>query len=606
MSRLPPLTIANSLSQNRPGFYRSASSESTADDTGSSPNGAARGMKSEVETPESRHISVHAHWSNVPSLAPSVASELGDDAAEVSPRGRPISAAEDSEGFGARREESPGSISTETFNDPRSHVSPYFPDRPNPQALRKEHPSIDSMRQRSLRQPASTESLRQRRPPPRRQMDSAVRNREARGLAPPRSPNPPRSPRSRRAPSLRSPSMDSEEESSASMGTSYLSRPRKLSSSSGLSTSPISPFLHPVARSPSACSEASVGGSRLPRPAFNFSRPISRASGVPTEPPSRQGSSDSQPYTFVDDTAHTPTSMYSEDLDAAAGVPGAPSYVYSRFALPRGKMLQRDSMILDDQSNAAFTGEQPTALSNNGQPASGLDIIPPSPPSRPATATYGAKTSFDSHASGTSGTKRLSADLNAPATDTKPQSRPIHTSASDNSHARSLAPSTTSSSTIKAKSQHSIAPTAETLSAEEHLAKGIECHERGSLNESSYHLRLAARQNHPTAMLLYALACRHGWGVRANQKEAVQWLRKAVDFASLEVADDEDPSKDGKAVDFLEKKTRKAQFALSIYELGVSHMNGWGIEQDKALALRCFEIAGGEYRQIMLSPWSLC
>jgi len=45
-------------------------------------------------------------------------------------------------------------------------------------------------------------------------------------------------------------------------------------------------------------------------------------------------------------------------------------------------------------------------------------------------------------------------------------------------------------------------------------------------------------------------------------------------------------------VDILEKKTRKAQFALSIYELGVSHMNGWGIEQDKVLALRCFEIAG--------------
>ncbi|PQE20170.1 hypothetical protein CJF30_00001471 [Rutstroemia sp. NJR-2017a BBW] len=93
-------------------------------------------------------------------------------------------------------------------------------------------------------------------------------------------------------------------------------------------------------------------------------------------------------------------------------------------------------------------------------------------------------------------------------------------------------------------------------------------------------------------MLLYALACRHGWGMRPNQKEGVAWLRKAADSASLEVADDEDLVKDGKTVDIVERKTRKAQFALSIYELGVSHMNGWGIEQDKVLALRCFEIAG--------------
>lgn len=126
------------------------------------------------------------------------------------------------------------------------------------------------------------------------------------------------------------------------------------------------------------------------------------------------------------------------------------------------------------------------------------------------------------------------------------------------------------------------------LSAEDHLAKGIESHERGDVKESTYHFRLAARQNLPTAMLLYALACRHGWGMRPNPQEAVQWLRKAADSASLEIADE----KDANPTDLLDQKTKRAQFALSIYELGVSHMNGWGIEQDKSLALRCFEIAG--------------
>ena len=130
-------------------------------------------------------------------------------------------------------------------------------------------------------------------------------------------------------------------------------------------------------------------------------------------------------------------------------------------------------------------------------------------------------------------------------------------------------------------------------SAEDHVAKGIELHEQGSLNESTYHLRIAARQHHPTGMLLYALACRHGWGMRPNQREGVEWLRKAADYAISEIADDEGKTKVGKSVDIADQKTRKAQFALSIYELGVSHMNGWGIEQDKVLALRCFEIAGG-------------
>ena len=143
------------------------------------------------------------------------------------------------------------------------------------------------------------------------------------------------------------------------------------------------------------------------------------------------------------------------------------------------------------------------------------------------------------------------------------------------------------------------------MSAEEHLAKGIDCHEKGSVNESTYHLRHAAKMNNPTAMLLYALACRHGWGMRPNPSEGVEWLKKAANFASVEIADDEGLVKKGKHVDMLDSRTHKAQFALSIYELGVSHMNGWGTEQDKALALRCFEIAGCEFCLSLFGKFSL-
>lgn len=80
--------------------------------------------------------------------------------------------------------------------------------------------------------------------------------------------------------------------------------------------------------------------------------------------------------------------------------------------------------------------------------------------------------------------------------------------------------------------------------------------------------------------------------MRPNQREGVRWLRKAVDIVGLELMDDNNASSSTPARFREMQKAYRAQFALSIYELGVSHLNGWGIEMDKALALRCFEIAG--------------
>jgi TPR repeat protein len=118
---------------------------------------------------------------------------------------------------------------------------------------------------------------------------------------------------------------------------------------------------------------------------------------------------------------------------------------------------------------------------------------------------------------------------------------------------------------------------------------GLELHEAGELLKSTYHLRLAARAGLPEAMFWYGLACRHGWGMRVNQSEALQWLRRAVDSGQLEVADDE--AQPG-TTDLTKKKQHRAQYAVAIYELGKCYGNGWGAPQDKSLALRCYEIAG--------------
>lgn len=126
----------------------------------------------------------------------------------------------------------------------------------------------------------------------------------------------------------------------------------------------------------------------------------------------------------------------------------------------------------------------------------------------------------------------------------------------------------------------------------EHLESGIKYHEEGDLPKATYHWLLGAQGGHPTAMLLYAMACRHGWGMRCNPAESVRWLQMAIDSSQLEVADDQVLIDRGGKADYLAFKTHKAQFALSIYELGVSYMNGWGVKADRSLAVRYFEIAG--------------
>lgn len=467
MSRLPPLSSESPLIASRPGFFRSASARD-AENILADPQSSRLGMRTEVDDATLRPISVYPRMSKIPSPGPQLNFSHAEDADDEANRGRKP------EGLGniimrSRTEESPGPIA----QPPSGRVQNRSP------SLLSSRPSIDSISQQ--------------------------RPYDARALAPPRSPFSPK------IPSLRSMSADgSDEESSAPIALSERQNLRKLSSSSGLSTSPISSSMP---RSPSVSSDVSASANRLSRPAFNFSRPLSRAE-PPAEMSMRQASMDSERFLSRDDTARMPSSLSPGIPPAGAQEPPAPSTIYSTFALPRGKMPEPGSI-----TNPKL--EQPSSSSNQSDPP------------RPSLS--------------------------------KIDTSPPHANQDPNAE----------------------------KSAEWHVTKGIECHENGSLNESTYHLRIAARQNHPTGMLLYALACRHGWGMRANQQEGVQWLRKAADSAILEVNEDENSAKGGQAVDVVDQKQRKAQFALSMCELGMSHLNGWGIEQDKALALQCFEIAGG-------------
>ncbi len=447
----------------------------------------------------------------------------------------------------------------------------------------------------------------------------------------------------RQSPSVRSiPQDSSDDDQSASTGGSGFSRPRKLSSSSNVSMpqSPFSPFAQAThGRSPSLNSEYSLGGTRLPRPAFNFSRPLSRASRPSMDvngrqpsfedrpstesarPPytslSRQQSNESQQSGFVVDSgerSHTPISTDHEHSPDSSDMP-APSYVYTKFSLPRGRVVQRDSKVLENKQMPLFEWERPAIQSNvqhvrpttplanrplspassgqyspklsvelrNGSPRPSFDQRAHSSP-RPSTDQNARTRPSNEYRSNLNPNRRPSAA--APVDDRRPSATPTPIADDDQSQ---YTASTRSGSTIKASTHnHKPSPSVE-VTAEDHLAKGIALHERGEIKESTYHLRIAAKANLPTAMLLYALACRHGWGMRPNPKDGVMWLRKAADCASLEIATSDDDGKN--QGDIVGRKTRRAQFAYAIYELGISHMNGLGIEQDKTLALRCFEIA---------------
>ncbi len=615
VSRLPPLTTGDPITKQNTIYHKSRSRENKdPSSSGSSPRAKdedSSGIVPALEEPNFRPKSFYPRMSNIPHVEDDVPEEsVGPSPDQLFVTPAEFQPQRTNDYFGVPRAKSPEPAIP-------AQKGAEFTDR-NPWVNYPAHNHEAAQPNNDLQRGMSIEST------------STKSNNGS--LAPPMSPH------VRQAGSIRSVAQDSsDDELSASTGGSGFSRDRKLSSSSGVSMphSPFSPFAQAHARSPSLNSEYSIGGSRYVRPAYNFSRPISRASQPSydvtsrqpsfdnrpsmdaVQPPfasmSRQPSSDSQRMIFTDDTTHTPTSTdneHSPDMKDSQDAP-APSYIYAKFSLPRGRMVQRDSMVLLNDQMPHFEWERP-AMQTNVRPTTPLAQKPMSHPPSPLRSPEPSfelqrscpsprrsqdqrrhfaprpSAEHNSRDSPRPSTEQYSRGSPRPSTERalQGQNRPSPTPLPNDDKSEYSA-STRSGSTIKARPR-APAPSLD-MTGEQHLAKGIELHERGAARESTYHLRIAARQNIPTAMLLYALACRHGWGMRPNQQEGVQWLRKAADCASIEVAMDEDAS--GNPADILERKTKRAQFALSIYELGVSHMNGWGIEQDKSLALRCFEIA---------------
>ncbi|KAJ5644564.1 hypothetical protein N7507_010575 [Penicillium longicatenatum] len=583
MSRLPPSSVARSLSRPRPGYFRSANSESNSENLTRRPT--QKGLP-EVEEPKYRPISEHPRFSSISHASSNAASFYEDD--ETTPRTTLIQ--DDPSEWGIPRSESPDE-------------DPVLADE-------REGGSVGVV----LEDPSRQSS-----------MDSVTSR-----LHIPRTLAPPVSPHSRPSSSARVNQVESSDDdySSSNAGSTF-SKPRKLSSGSAVSLpySPMSTFpVRPHPRSPSISSETSTGTGYLARPSFNFSRPLSRSSTSLSAPgaPEPTTAPAPTPQRHQSNHMHRPSKPtpilvpLATDQAATQPVDGEPSsavssFVYAKYALPRGREPSRDSVIFAGLQTPHFEWNEP--LFENSPPRESVEVprrtcTPPptkhhpmdhSPkphsmyevPTPATPAPPSPKPPASSPRPSTSSSKPPTSPMpSAPTLATPEKPRPSTESTRSNHKTNDkieTASSAGSASTLRPQTAATQASST-SMSADDHVSKGIELHESGSLNESTYHLRIAAKQNHPTGMLLYALACRHGWGMRSNQKEGVRWLRKAVDSVGLEMLENPDAPGASKAKEL--QKAYRAQFALSIYELGVSHLNGWGIEQDRALALRCFEIAG--------------
>ena len=427
----------------------------------------------------------------------------------------------------------------------------------------------------------------------------------------------------------------SDDDYTSSIAGSTFSYPRKLSSSSGASVphSPVSPYVSVHARSSSNISQMSASAVLKSKSHLNFSRPLSISSlrSSRAGSPSRQQSDVQNTHLTRSQEALSPAPSSFDDVrsEASGGwlAEGSASYTYAKFSLPRGRIVSRESTESSRLYKPSFEWKAPLLQDTPSMNApNAFPRIPtrtplitersqetvqsqsktrlveplcfsfeferPKTPERPLETAPSTPMSLKSTALTSSPGPTI---LSSPVPSVNGRGDPMTFHAPpipsiEAEDARST--SSKSNSTIRPQSVRTTSVNGQYVSPEEHVTMGIACHEAGSLKESTYHLRIAAMQNHPMGMLLYALACRHGWGIRPNQREGVQWLRRAVDSAIVEVVDDEDPSSGNGAKNASDRRARRAQFALSVYELGMSHLNGWGVDQDKSLALRCFEIAG--------------
>ncbi|KAG8732463.1 hypothetical protein FRC11_013483 [Ceratobasidium sp. 423] len=120
--------------------------------------------------------------------------------------------------------------------------------------------------------------------------------------------------------------------------------------------------------------------------------------------------------------------------------------------------------------------------------------------------------------------------------------------------------------------------------AQQALQLGISAHEQNKLRESARYFERSAtiEGGCGVGMLMWGLSLRHGWGCRKDERTGFKWLRKAAEAAVTDL----EAARNGE-----EAKAVKNELVLAIYEVGQCFFHGWGVGQDKVMAVSYFQVA---------------
>ncbi|CAE7115117.1 unnamed protein product [Rhizoctonia solani] len=122
-------------------------------------------------------------------------------------------------------------------------------------------------------------------------------------------------------------------------------------------------------------------------------------------------------------------------------------------------------------------------------------------------------------------------------------------------------------------------------SAAQHaLQLGITAHEQNNLRESARYFERSATVEGGcgVGMLMWGLSLRHGWGCKKDERTGFKWLRKAAEAAVTDL----EAARSGE-----EAKAVRNELVLAIYEVGQCFFHGWGVGQDKVMAVSYFQVA---------------
>ncbi|KAI0809107.1 hypothetical protein BC629DRAFT_1482054 [Irpex lacteus] len=358
---------------------------------------------------------------------------------------------------------------------------------------------------------------------------------------------------------------------------------------------PHSPLLHTKFRGSISTYDGSISGdnalgpwdppSRVASTARSYQPPDARAVSMASQ--YSVDSHGSMPYGGYQDIHHgirptgVPTVVVSSEAEPVAPPPSGSAGVRQPSAPPspqlrpprpseeqKRQVLQRHAQ---SQAGTPTSSRRPSAASEQSRPSFQHSNSAPAPPPLHRTASQLSVYSSYSY---------YPYDGQIPS----PSASSTHLAPTVPSPTISVHPPPSPASSHHGTPNPSSGVTDNPQTPQEYLQLGIQHHLANRLSESAECFEKSATLNGGcgTGMLMWGLAQRHGWGCVQSEAKGFKWLRKAAELA----VDDLEHKRPG-----MDASVIKSELVIAIYEVGQSFFRGWGVEKDKKMAIKYFQLA---------------